>query len=395
MFFQQAFKGENNWWRYLSVTILVFLGYQIGSLPLILALWRTRDNEPNIDQSDIEGFFSNPDFINFGINRNLGLTLMLLMFVAALVVFYFVFRPFHSREFRSLSTPSSTINWNKIFFAFFLWLGLSLLLEGALYFVDPSNYFLDFKLNTFIPLLILGIFVLPLQTSFEELFFRGYLMQGLGVMHRKAIYALILGFAIVFGLQFILGAQLNDLFSSVNTSASGVLTNLTYLLAFALIFLALQSLFKNKVSTEPHNNKVFPLIITSILFGLIHSSNPEIEKFGFFTMQAYYMSAGLLLGIMTVMDDGLELALGTHAATNFVGAIFVGYDGAAINTDSIFKTNDLNPHLMLIGFIVLAIVFLIILKNKYKWPSFTKIFDPIFKPDEDLALQQYISETET
>ena len=192
MFFSQAFKGKNEWWRYLAVSLLVFVGYQIGSLPLILALWRTSEADPDLNKSDINSFLSEPNFENFGINPNLGLTLLLLMFIAALVAFYFLFKPFHEREFRTLSTPGSQIKWNKAIFAFFVWLGLSLLLESVSYAFSPQDYSFSFKLNRFIPLLIICILILPIQTSFEELFFRGYLMQGFGLIKLNKIFALIL-----------------------------------------------------------------------------------------------------------------------------------------------------------------------------------------------------------
>ena len=399
MFFQQAFKGANDWWRYIAVTIIVFIGYQIGTIPLLLALWRSVDTNTDLDNDDIQSFMTEPDFSKFGINTNLGLTLMLLLFVAALVVFYFVFKPIHGREFRTLSTTSSRLNWGKIFFAFNVWLGLSLFLEGISYLISPEAYTFNLQLNTFLPLLALAIFILPLQTSFEELFFRGYLMQGFGVMHLKHLIAFILSAVIVViaygltadGLRTALmqAAQESPL---MNLGTVMILQNLIFLIIFVVILSILSRVLPISSERTIHNYKLLPLIITSVLFGLVHSANPEVEKFGFGTMQIYYISAGLLLGIMTVMDDGLELALGTHAATNFTGAVFVGYDGAAINTDSLFKSHALDPQLMTIGFLVLASIFLIILKYKYAWESFSKLLAPIIKPDEDLVLQKFISD---
>src|SRR5690554_7784922 len=50
----------------------------------------------------------------------------------------------------------------------------------------------------------------------------------------------------------------------------------------------------------------------------------------------YYIGCGFLLGIMTLMDDGLELALGFHAANNLIGALIVTSDAAVFQTDAIF-----------------------------------------------------------
>ena len=398
MFFEQAFKGNNHFGRYVLVTILVFLAYQIGTIPLMLALWRAVDLDPNLDKDDIQSFMTEPNFSNFGINTNLGLTLMLLLFVAALVAFYFLFPPIHRRAFRTLSTTKSRLNWSKIFFAFFLWMGLSLAAEGFNYFLSPDDYSWNFKLNTFLPLLLLCIFILPLQTSFEELFFRGYLMQGIGTDRFQKVIGICLGLGAAYLIYHTWGDALYETVSSHPTISTLAQANVIAQLACNTIILVLAFLFAylgNRLSTistgsRIHNYKIVPLIITSVLFGLMHSANPEIEKFGFGTMQIYYISAGLMLGIMTVMDDGLELALGTHAATNFTGAVFVGYDGAAITTDSILKSHSLDANLMTYAFLFLAIIFLIILKYKYKWSSFTKVLEPIDKPDEDQNVNQYI-----
>jgi len=223
-------------------------------------------------------------------------------------------------------------------------------------------------------------------------------MQGIGLARLKDILAVIISMAITYGIFIFLYSPLYEALSRLNNLGGTEvdISSLLIMLLFIPLFIGLTkvslNIFRNMQWDVPNRNyKIFPLVLTSILFGLIHSSNPEIEKFGFGTMQIYYISAGLLLGIMTIMDDGLELALGTHAATNFTGAVFVGYDGAAINTDSIMKSHALDAQLMTIAFLVMAVIFLLILKYKYNWGSFRKIFDPINKPNEDEALDRFIS----
>ena len=101
------------------------------------------------------------------------------------------------------------------------------------------------------------------------------------------------------------------------------------------------------------------------------------------------------LGILTIMDDRLKLALGVHAATNFAGAVFVGYDGGAITTDSMFVSHALNPLHMVIGFYIIATIFLLATSKKYKWSSFKKLIDPIYKPDDDTKLQELLIKSNT
>jgi len=71
-------------------------------------------------------------------------------------------------------------------------------------------------------------------------------------------------------------------------------------------------------------NKWFPLILTSVLFGVLHGGNPEVAEIGPVIM-VYYIGTGLLLGIMTLMDEGLELALGFHFGNNLLAATLVSY----------------------------------------------------------------------
>lgn len=397
MFIQQAFKGFNQWWRYILVVLVVFAGYNIGSAPLTMALYRAKAKHPDLANVDIQEFFVNSDFSQFYINKNLGLTLLLLLFVAALATFYFIFKPMHKREFKTLTRATGRLDWSKIFYAFLFWLGLSLCFEGILYSITPENYSFNLQLNTFLPLLALCILILPIQTSFEELFFRGYLMQGIGITQVNYVLCTI-GTGILTYLLYKMtnGAMMStDLSELMHTVMSLVIFFFYFIFFIGITSVCVNYVGKIQSKKEAHNYNFIPLIVTSVLFGLVHSANPEIEKFGFGIMQAYYISAGLFLGILTIMDDRLELAIGVHAATNFTGAVFVGYDGGAITTDSMFVSHALNPTHMLIGFYVMASIFLIVTKLKYQWPAFTRLIDPIYKPDEDVVLQELIEKSDT
>jgi hypothetical protein len=57
-----------------------------------------------------------------------------------------------------------------------------------------------------------------------------------------------------------------------------------------------------------------------------------------YSILIYYIGTGLFLGMITLMDDGIELALGFHFANNFIGALLVTSDWTAIQTHSILKS---------------------------------------------------------
>lgn len=115
-------------------------------------------------------------------------------------------------------------------------------------------------------------------------------------------------------------------------------------------------------------NKWFPLIMTSVIFGVMHISNPEVSKMGNIIL-VYYVGTGLFLGVITLMDEGMELALGFHAANNLVSALLVTSDWSAFQTNSIFKDISQPSAGLDVIFPVVIIypILLIIFSKKYKW----------------------------
>ena len=117
-------------------------------------------------------------------------------------------------------------------------------------------------------------------------------------------------------------------------------------------------------------NKWFPLLMTSLIFGGMHWFNPEVTKIGPVIM-VYYIGTGLFLGIITLMDEGMELALGFHAANNLVGALVVTSDWSAFQTHSIFKDIS-EPSAGLDVIFPVIIIFpllLFIFSKKYNWSN--------------------------
>lgn len=171
------------------------------------------------------------------------------------------------------------------------------------YLMSPDEYVWNFKPIPFLILFLIGIVMIPIQTSVEEFIFRGYLMQGFGV------------------------------------------------------------LFKNRW---------MPLLLTSVLFGMLHLWNPEIDKLGIHLIW-YYIGTGLFLGIITLMDEGIELVLGFHAANNLVTALLVTASWTAFQTESLL-IDKAEPSLGKELIFTLAIVYpllALIFAKKYKWKNWT------------------------
>jgi membrane protease YdiL (CAAX protease family) len=117
-------------------------------------------------------------------------------------------------------------------------------------------------------------------------------------------------------------------------------------------------------------NRWFPLLMTSLIFGGMHILNPEVDKMGY-SIMAYYIGTGLFLGIMTLMDDGMELSLGFHAANNLIGALLVTSDWSALRSESIFKdvSEPSAGYDVMLPVVVIFPILLFIFSKKYRWTN--------------------------
>jgi len=97
-------------------------------------------------------------------------------------------RLIHGRPLRSLVTWRRSIRWKRVGVGFMVWallLGIGTLVE---YLVSPTSFTVTFNASIFIPFVLLAILITPLQTTAEELFFRGYLVQAGSLISRNWIF---------------------------------------------------------------------------------------------------------------------------------------------------------------------------------------------------------------
>ena len=117
-------------------------------------------------------------------------------------------------------------------------------------------------------------------------------------------------------------------------------------------------------------SRLLSFLLPAILFGLMHMANPEVVKIGPIIM-IYYIGTGLFLGILTIMDEGLELALGFHAANNLIGALLVTADWTAFQTHSILKdvSEPSGSFEIILPIFVIFPILLFIFSKIYKWKN--------------------------
>ena len=303
---ESSFAGKNALWRYILMLTAVLVGSNtIGALPLIIALFRKSVTTPGV----FAQLAANPnDYSVLGLNPNLGLLIMLFPFIAGLLVFVLLVKPLNNRTFKMTINGTRKIRWNHFFISGLVWLILSAIYLFVYMRYDPSNFTLN---NTTISLLMLSVITIlfiPFQAAFEEVLFRGYLMQGFATMLR---------------------------------------------------------------------NRWFPLVMTSVLFGLMHAFNPEVKEFGFYTMMPQYVLFGLIFGIITILDDGIEASMGAHAANNIFLCIMVTNKASALQTPALYVQNNIQPWTEFAGLLLSGIIFIVVLKVIFKWEDYSLIFRKI------------------
>lgn len=305
MYIEQAFRAKHEIWRYIVGAILVFVVSQLGALPLIfLATFKLMAEGGNLEDLQDQNLLMNI------LDSNLTFFLMLLGFAAGMLGLYLIVKYMHNQKFRELTTSRKKVDWSRIFFGFGLVAVITIVFLGIGYYTNPEDYVVQFELVPFLILLVIAVVMIPIQTSFEEYLFRGYLMQGIGVNAK---------------------------------------------------------------------NRWLPLIITSVIFGGLHIANPEVSKVGYIIM-VYYIGTGLFLGIMTLMDEGMELALGYHAGNNLVAALLITADWTVFQTNSVLKdmsepTAGLD---VLLPVFVMYPILLLIMSKKYNWTDWKgKLFGRI------------------
>ena len=294
MYIKQAFKNKHDWWLYLAGLALIVIAVILGQIPHTVALIA------KALQSGLELKELDPNKMMQLLESNLNLFLMLLSFAVGLLGLFVVVKFLHKQSIKSLTTSRSKIDWKRFWFAFLFWGFISVIMIMIDYQSSPENYVFNFKLKSFLILVAIAVVLVPLQTSFEEYLFRGYLMQGIGVICK---------------------------------------------------------------------NKWVPLIVTSVLFGMLHIANPEIDKLGYILL-VHYIGTGFFLGIITLMDEGLELALGFHAANNLFTALLVTADWTAFQTNSIFRDisdPDIGSFEIFSSVLIIYPILIFIFSKVYKW----------------------------
>lgn len=121
-------------------------------------------------------------------------------------------------------------------------------------------------------------------------------------------------------------------------------------------------------------SKVWALVITSVVFGLMHGCNGPVEEYGFFTAIPVYVFIGFELGLFAILSDGIELPWGIHYASNLIAFTIIGAKSeGTVNVRPLIQVDEPVWVMYILEIGVFAIMFLL-LRKKMGW-DIKKAFD--------------------
>ena len=290
---ETGISNQNKWYKPIAIFSAVFAMYLLGSaIGLVIYL---------VFNGDLSSL------ISLDVPITIGLFIFVFMpFLGLFPISILLIKVFYKRSFQMVINGTQSVRWGRIFFGMLLWGNITIMQILMAYFMDPENFIISFQLEPFIYLILISLIVFPIQSSFEEFFFRGYLAQ------------------IVAGW------------------------------------------FKSRW---------LAIIIPSILFGVIHAGNPEVGAYGWGVMMIQYIGIGIIFGLVSTFDDGIELAIGAHVINNIFSVILVSFPSSALeNPSAIFYFKDMPIQTIgtsIVSIIFPGAIFIIVLALKYKWKIFS------------------------
>ena len=177
-------EGKSSAWRYVAGTFLIlFIWLILGGIAtaFLLIIFAVFQGVNLIDMPQLIFDPSLLGYIPYYLVLNLG---FIFFFFGIWLTVWLI----HRRSLRSLVTWKASISWKRIGVGFAIWGGLILIGTVLEYLIWPGSFTMNFNARVFIPFALLAILITPIQTTSEELFFRGYLVQGGSLISRNWIF---------------------------------------------------------------------------------------------------------------------------------------------------------------------------------------------------------------
>ena len=293
-FYLNASLGLNGWWRWGFGFVGIILIWQgIGSIPWFVACQYLRQAHTlnfSCDGVTISGDSLVPHFV-----------LSFYPFIIGIIGVWLAVKLLHRKDLTPVVTGRASFDYNRTVYAIFIGLILysGLFLVGVVVFQDEIRFQAP-NFWEYLTFFLFAIVLVPYQAGFEEVFFRGYILQRFMLLGRSKWFLV---------------------------SASAVVFVLPHLL-----------------NPEPWAYGPVPYILSLLLFGAF-------------------------VTVITLLDGGIELAVGYHALNNLFITLVSNTEVSAVQTPSLFVVPigkyELVPGILMeVAIYALAVL---IFNLKYGW----------------------------
>lgn len=152
------------------------------------------------------------------------------------------------------------------------------------------------------------------------------------------------------------------------------------ILAIALLLVPLQAAAEEVVIRgyllqglqKLFRQKWVAMTVTSLVFFALHGANPEFIKYGWGFALVNYLGFGLFFGALTLLDRGLEIAIGIHVVNNVYGILLVSFSDSALGNHGLISINRYDPlasSLIFLTACALVLIIFLIRKKKEDVPA--------------------------
>lgn len=179
-------RGKNDWWRYvLGGAVILFSWLILGWMPYALVVMEGG-----------EGMLTRFIAINCSIIMMLGGLAVAVKFI-------------HRRPLMTLVACERGVDWVRIGRAAVVWSVIGIAIALIEHLLHPARYYFSFNAERFFLFAAVALVLTPLQTTTEELVFRGYVMQGLGLTVKAPAGVAVLS-AAIFALPHLLNPEVQQ-----------------------------------------------------------------------------------------------------------------------------------------------------------------------------------------
>ena len=189
-FYANATLGANQWWRWvLGVVAIIIIWLGVGSIGLVTA---------GCGFLSATGLFGLDCEGGTGVTGDGSLIAMLVLFGAGFAIglggIWLVVKRIHKKRLLQVVTGRTSFDVSRYFFA----IAVGFVMSLAMFLVN--RYILDLEMTfeqpgwEFVAFVVVALLLVPIQSGFEEVFYRGYLLQGIMLLVKsRAVLAVAVG----------------------------------------------------------------------------------------------------------------------------------------------------------------------------------------------------------